>query len=204
VDRLAHYPFWPREIVDARPDSTAGLNQSSDLELVAEINGGNEAAFAVLYHRHRDWVVNLAWRWTGNRDTALDVLQETFFYLSRKFPGFTLTAKLQTFFYPVVRNLSIAARRKLERFDSRASAEVLAERIESPEPPANSRDQLQAVLATLTEEHREVLLLRFVDGLSLSEISAAMDIPLGTVKSRLHNGLDTLRKDPRTTKLFEE
>jgi RNA polymerase sigma-70 factor, ECF subfamily len=200
VDQLALHPFWPRFTVDARP---AGLNQLTDLELIAFINEGNESAFAALYHRHRDWVVNLAYRWTGDRDLALDVLQETFFYFSRKFPGFRLTAKLQTFFYPVVRNLSIAARRKLERFQS-SDPDDLAKHAAAPAPTANDRDQLHAVLASLSEEHREVLLLRFVDGLSLSEISSAMEIPLGTVKSRLHNSLETLRKDPLTKTFFQE
>jgi RNA polymerase sigma-70 factor (ECF subfamily) len=59
------------------------------------------------------------------------------------------------------------------------------------------------VLAALSEEHREVLLLRFVDGLNLGEIASALEIPLGTVKSRLHNALTTLRKDPRTKTFFE-
>ena len=62
---------------------------------------------------------------------------------------------------------------------------------------------LQFVLATLPEEQREVLRLRFVDGLSLAEVAEAMDIPLGTVKSRLHHALQTLRQDERTRKFFE-
>jgi len=67
-----------------------------------------------------------------------------------------------------------------------------------------SRDEsLTAALALLSDGHREVLLLRFVDGLSLAEIAETMNIPLGTVKSRLHNALETLRNDPRTKGYFE-
>jgi RNA polymerase sigma-70 factor (ECF subfamily) len=55
----------------------------------------------------------------------------------------------------------------------------------------------------LSEEHREVLLLRFVDCLSLAEIAEAIEIPLGTVKSRLHNALELLRQDERTKEFFE-
>ena len=55
----------------------------------------------------------------------------------------------------------------------------------------------------LPETHREVVLMRFVDGLSLDEIATALDIPLGTVKSRLHNALNALRADPRVRKYFE-
>src|SRR5215207_2131069 len=149
--------LWPQDTLDLRPESDDRLSPLSDLELIAAINDGNESAFEILYHRHRDWVVNLAYRWTGDRDIALDVLQETFLYFSKKFPGFRLTAKLQTFFYPVVRNLSIAARRKLERVQSdQSAAESLAEHAAQPEASSGSRDHLQAVLATLSEEHREV------------------------------------------------
>jgi RNA polymerase sigma-70 factor (ECF subfamily) len=49
-----------------------------------------------------------------------------------------------------------------------------------------------------------VLLLRFVDGFSLNEIAEALEIPLGTVKSRLHHALDSLRQDGRTRKFFEQ
>jgi RNA polymerase sigma-70 factor, ECF subfamily len=190
--------------VDAGPGSAANLNSFSDLELIAKINAGDEAAFEILYHRHKDWVVNLACRWTNDRDIALDVLQETFLYFSKKFPGFRLTAKLQTFFYPAVRNLSIAARRKSERYQSQEPLAEAAEPVAALAPATGQSDQLQAVLASLTEEHREVVMLRFVDGLSLGEIATAMEIPLGTVKSRLHNTLETLRNDSRTKTFFEE
>jgi RNA polymerase sigma-70 factor (ECF subfamily) len=59
-------------------------------------------------------------------------------------------------------------------------------------------------LANLTGEHRETLQLRFVEGLSLAEIAEAMDVPLGTVKSRLHHALRTLRDDKRTRSYFDD
>ena len=175
----------------------------SDLELVAAVNGGDPAAFDALYLRHRDWVVALSYRFTGDSDAALDVLQETFLYFLKKFPGFRLTANLKTFLYPAVRNLSIAARRKAARYQ--ATAAELEQLEHAPAPPATGAEggDLGFVLAALPEEQREVLLLRFVDGLSLAEIAEAMDIPLGTVKSRLHNALQTLRQDERTRSFFE-
>lgn len=186
------------------PAERERLNPLSDTELIAAINEGDESAFEALYCRHREWVVNLAYRWTGDRDLALDVLQETFLYFSKKFPGFSLTAKIQTFFYPVVRNLSIAARRNLERFETGETAEQTLSTLPSESPAPDVREQLQAVLSGLGEDHREVLFLRFVDGLSLAEVAAAIGIPLGTVKSRLHNALDHLRHDPRTRSLIDE
>jgi len=177
------------------------LDSRSDLQLIAAINAGDAAAFEVLYFRHRDWVVNLACRFTGSEDLALDVMQETFLYLLRKFPGFRLTANLKTFFYPAVKNLSIGARRKAQRFQSSEAEQVFLENI--ADAPATKPDELGHVLAALPKEQREVLWLRFVDGLSLTEISKAMDIPLGTVKSRMHNALATLRADERTKEFFE-
>lgn len=177
----------------------------TDQDLVAAVNACDAEAFEVLYQRHRDWVVNLAFRFTGDRALALDVLQETFLYLLRKFPGFELTCQLRSFLYPAVRNLSIAARRKAGRCQSDGTE---LDELAAPLPPiadsaAPGFEDLQLVLAGLPPAHREVLLLRFVDGLSLNEIAEAMALPLGTVKSRLHYALESLRVDPRTRQLFE-
>ncbi len=175
-----------------------------DRELVAAINDGDAEAFAVLYQRHRDWTVSLALRFTGDHSLALDVLQETFLYLLKKFPGFELTSQLRTFLYPAVRHLSIAARKKANRSQSDGTG---LDEIELPAPApaadlATARDQLAAALAGLSFDHREVLLLRFADGLDLAEIAEATKVPLGTVKSRLHHALASLRQDPRTRNLF--
>lgn len=176
----------------------------TDHDLIAAVNLGDAGEFEVLYRRHRDWVVNLAFRITGDHALALDVLQETFLYFLKKFPGFTLTCQLRSFLYPAVRNLAIAARRKAERLQS--EDDELPE-LEAPSaaPTGNTaRDQLATVVASLPETHREALLLRFVDGLSLSEIAETLGIPLGTVKSRLHNALDALRRDERTKEFLDQ
>lgn len=173
----------------------------SDEALVEAANRGDVAAFEALYRRYRDWVVRLAYRFTGNRDDALDVLQETFTYLLSKFPGFRLSARMTTFLYPVVKNLSLTSVRKRSRYTS--AEETLREA--AVHPPATgraTRDELAAAVAVLPEAQREVLLMRFVDDMSLAEIAQALSIPLGTVKSRLHNALQTLRKDQRTREYF--
>lgn len=190
---------WP----EARVESQDQLDPRTDAQLVAAINDGDAAAFEVLYFRHRDWVVNLACRFTGSDDLALDVMQETFLYFVQKFPGFRLTANLKTFLYPAVKNLSIAANRKSRRYQSSEAEQTLLANLPSAAATPEIGD-LVVVLANLSEEHREVLLLRFVDGLSLAEIAQAMNIPLGTVKSRLHNALELLRQDPRTKEFFEQ
>jgi RNA polymerase sigma-70 factor, ECF subfamily len=189
--------------VDAQTDPEKPLDTRTDLELIAAMNRGDDGAFEVLYFRYRDWVTSLAFRFTGDDSLALDVLQETFLYFLKKFPGFKLTAELKTFLYPAVKNLSIAARRKAERHQSTVSELVVLENRPVESAAATNPDDLSAVLTGLSEEHREALLLRFVDGLSLGEIAEAMEIPLGTVKSRLHNALRLLRKDSRTKNFFD-
>jgi len=185
-------------------DDPLKSDSRSDQELIAAINDGDSNAFEALYYRYRDWIVSLAYRFTGDRDLALDTLQETFLYFIKKFPGFRLTAQLKTFLYPAVRNLSIAARRKSERFRSDENDTPTIETAITTEPMVNQEESLTAALAVLSDDHREVLLLRFVDGLSLAEIAGSLNIPLGTVKSRLHNALNTLRHDPRTKTYFEQ
>jgi RNA polymerase sigma-70 factor (ECF subfamily) len=189
-------------LLDARVDAQDKLDSRSDLQLIAAINAGDAAAFDALYFRYRDWVAGLAFRFTGSEDLALDVLQETFLYVLRKFPGFKLTAHFKTFLYPAVKNLSISAQQKASRYQSTESEQNFLAGLVSAEQPTAELNELAIVLARLSEEHREALLLRFVDGLELAEIAEAMNIPLGTVKSRLHNALTTLRKDERTREYF--
>lgn len=175
----------------------------SDHELIEMANRGDPDAFEALYYRYRDWVYRLAWRFTGNQADALDALQETFAYLLAKFPGFELTAAMTTFLYPVVKHTSLAIRRKNRRF---ASDDDALDALVAPDPKEDqrSRRELAAVLAVLPEAQRETLLMRFVDGMNLREIASALEIPVGTVKSRLHHALRVLRNDRRTRDYFLE
>jgi len=187
---------------EATPGDNAELR--SDLDLIAAINHGDSAAFEKLYFRYRNWVAALAFRFTGDSNAALDVLQDTFLYVLKKFPGFRLTASFKTFLYPAVRNLSITARQKTARYQASPSDAETLENVAAPATRRESSHELELLLGRLGEEQREVILLRFVDGLSLKEIADAMDVPLGTVKSRLHNGLESLRQDPRVRSYFEK
>ena len=174
----------------------------SDLDLIAAINRGDAGSFETLYRRYRDWVVHLAYRFTGSEDLALDVAQEAFLYFLQKFPGFVLTANLKTFLYPAVKNLSIAARRKSARYQSTPAEQDFLNTLEAAEPGGSAQSSLATALGHLSEEHRETLLLRFVDDLSLAEIAEAMEVPVGTVKSRIHAALSILKRDPRTRAFF--
>jgi RNA polymerase sigma-70 factor, ECF subfamily len=192
ANALTEFPVAMPETPDA----------ASDQQLIAALNAGDADAFEPLYRRYRDWVVVLAHRFTGDENLALDVMQETFLYLLKKFPGFRLTAQMKTFLYPAVKNLSIAARRKTSRTQSTESEQQYLDQLPAAEITFTNFTELSAALANLSEDHREILLLRFVDDLALAEIAAAINIPLGTVKSRLHHALETLRSDERAKDFF--
>jgi RNA polymerase sigma-70 factor, ECF subfamily len=174
----------------------ASNDPRTDVDLIHAANHGDVAAFDVLYFRYRDWVTRLAFRFTGNRDDALDVLQETFAYLVRKMPELTLTAAMTTFLYPVVKNNSLGLLRK-----RRGLAELPDDLPVQAGETVGS--ELPAAIAKLPPGQREVLLMRFVDGMQLNEIATALGIPVGTVKSRLHNAIATLRQDPANKEYFE-
>ena len=158
------------------------------------------AAFELLYRRHRPYVLRVAARFARDRDAALDALQETFTWLLRQFPpigpGLTLAGKLTTLLYPVAKHCALDARRRARR--DTTGIELPDEAAPAAEPPGD----LEAVLASLSDDHREVLVLRFVDGFTLAEIAEALSIPLGTVKSRIHLAVKQLRDDPVARQFF--
>lgn len=213
----------------------------TDEELVALCNAGSAgqaaAAFEALYRRHRAFVFRVALKFVGDHDAALDVLQETFGYLLRKFPptgeGLTLTARLETLLYPVAKHRALDVLRRQRRevpfdwedrhaaHDDSALADgtpshagrtagdtasvvgALTQTEADHTEAALDTDLVAAALAGLSPLHREALTLRFVEGLTLAEIAAALDVPLGTVKSRLSLGVRQLREDPRVKALFD-
>lgn len=175
---------------------------ANDQELIAGMNAGDEQAFEQLYHRHREWAFRMACRICGSEHLAQDVVQEVFRYFLGKFPGFELRCELRTFLYPAIRNLALAALRGSRRFVGGESGAAVIDQLAATvgEPPGNQ--DLQQIIASLSPDHREILLLRFVDGMTLPEISTLVGIPLGTAKSRLHHALAALRSDPKI-KRFE-
>lgn len=170
----------------------------SDAQLIDACNRGDDRAFEVLYRRHRDAVLRIALRFTADREVALDAMQEAFMHLLGRIPGFRLQGRLTTYLYPVVKHAVYAAGRK-RRGLTYTPAPPDREGREDP----TAIDELDAVLAHLSEEHREVVLLRYADGLTLEEIAHALQLPAGTVKSRLHHAVQKLRDDPRVQAYFE-
>jgi len=181
-------------------NSLTEQDDRTDQELVSAANAGEASAFAGIYFRYREWAVNLAFRFTADRDQALDIMQETFLYLLKKFPGFTLTCQMKSLLYPVVKHLALNARAKSSRYQS---GEELFAGLEAPRAEPLDDEALRAALSKLPPHHREVVVLRFIEGLELAEISQSLAVPLGTVKSRLHHALEALRGSPNLREYFE-
>lgn len=178
------------------------LDYRTDAQLFAAINRGDVSAFDTLYRRYADWIHGLAFRFTRNETDALDVLQDAFTYLVNKAPELTLTARATTYLYPVVKHAAITRIRNRDR-EGNLSAEALHSLTAPPDRAAGHLQDLHDVIAHLPETHREVVLMRYVDDMSQDEIAVALGIPVGTVKSRLHHAIRTLRNDPRTRNHFQ-
>ena len=177
------------------------LDYRSDEQLFAAMNRGDGSAFETFYARYRDFVHNLAWRFTGHQADALDALQATFEHLLQKIPNLTLSAKATTYLYTIVRSIAVShirQRRRAGSLSEREEASLTAPPAATPESLAD----LAVVLRRLPEAQREVVLMRYVDDMPLEDIAVALGIPLGTVKSRLHHALATLRADERTRRYF--
>ncbi len=179
----------------------------SDADLVQACNQDDATsaarAFEVLYRRHKDYVIRVALRFVPDNDSALDVLQETFSYLLQKFPpsgpGLTLTANLTTLLYPVAKNSAISLLRKAKRFPTSDTLQP----DELPAATASRCNDIQPLLGELSDERQEVIMLRFVDDMSLQEIASSLQIPVGTVKSRLHLAIKQLRDSPEVKKMLD-
>lgn len=169
----------------------------SDAELLAAFRRGDAGAFERLYHRHRGFVLRVALRFCDRDEhEAFDVLQEAFTWLVRKAPTLRLRHPLPTLLYPVVRHLARDRRRRRERDpEPLLHPDELASPLPGEDPtPAPADEALGDWLRGLGPLQREVLTLRFGDDLSLDEIADALDVPLGTVKSRLHHAIRQLRE----------
>ena len=187
----------PLHFPDQRPDSL----------LIALAARGDKDAFSALYRRHRGYVGRVAQRFTGDTNESLDVTQETFICLYRKVPTLKLTAKLTTYLYPIVKNIALSRRRKqrgrtlLAEDDREAGGGAVDPRAAAP---GGGPRPIEVAVAKLPEGQREVLLMRFVDDMQMREIASALNIPIGTVKSRLFEAVRNLRAQEGIEELFVE
>lgn len=192
-----------------------------DAELVQACRDPNsdafERAFEALYQRYRDRVYGIAYRITGNSVDALDAVQEGFALLFRKISGFRFGAMFSTWLFRLVVNCSI----DLVRARAVRARPMNLESVPESESPigseidpqvAASRSELggfvQAALNRISPKLRAVLALRYLEGMSYDELCVALDVSMGTVKSRLaraHVAMEgVLRRDPVLQVHFDE
>lgn len=175
-----------------------GAARRADQALLEALVAGRAGAFEALYGHAAPFVHRVALRVCGQASDAADVTQEVFLHLFDVAPRLRLTGRLTSYLYPVTVRLARRARERAGRFQGDedalrgALAELAAPRAGGPGVEAEAA--LEEALRTLTPEQRETLLLRTVDELSVVEAAAALGIPEGTVKSRLHGALGALRR----------
>lgn len=169
--------------------------------------GGLDGPFRNLYEQYKDRVYNVCYRITGNATDALDASQETFGIMFRKIGEFRFESKLSSWVYRIAVNASIDMKRRqsarwlssLEGAEARTDRprpEPDDERTEAPIAAASRRElelEIQRAISRLSPKMRAITVLRYVENLSYEEISDALQISIGTVKSRLaraHQALD--------------
>ena len=186
------------------PSSSAAVPPGSDDDaaLVAAATAGDRQAFATLVERHQGRILALLERLTGCHEQARDLAQETFVSAYRKLSSFAGRSAFSTWLYRIACNHAAAAGRRRRP----VAAPLGADGGGVAEPAAPSADvsarlerqelarQVTAALDRLEDRYREVVVLADMQDTSYEEISAVLDIPLGTVRSRLHRGRLELRR----------
>lgn len=177
------------------------LDQLADEDLMQLVRRGDAAAFESVYDRHATAAFSLAYRMTGRRQTAEEVVQEAFLSLWRSGARYDRSrGSVRTWVLGIVHNRAIDALRRATVHDRRrASDEGLEERFEAPErtdAEAARREEAREVRAALDElpaEQSRVIELAYFGGFSHSEIAAMLEQPIGTVKGRMRLGLQKMR-----------
>jgi RNA polymerase sigma-70 factor (ECF subfamily) len=196
--------------MSAHMDDDTRAPEDEDIEYVVQCQKGDTEAFAVIVERHQKKMLNMAYRMTGNYEDACDVVQEAFLSAYRSLKTFRRESRFSTWLYRIVVNhtktrlqqLKIRSRYEDSAIDDPPAAEgakslhpmtsgdvPLIEQIEKRE----LNERVQKCIGTLDDEHREVLVLRDIQGFSYDEIRDILHIPEGTVKSRLFRARTALK-----------
>lgn len=177
------------------------LSHLADEDLMQLVRKGEAQAFELVYERHATAAFSLAYRMTGTRNVAEDVVQEAFLSLWRSGARYDRTrGSVRTWVLGIVHNRAIdALRRHLVHERRRASDEGLEERFDSGERvdvEAARRGEAREVreaIESLPPEQSKVIELAYFGGFSHSEIAEMLETPIGTVKGRMRLGLEKLR-----------
>jgi RNA polymerase sigma-70 factor (ECF subfamily) len=187
--------------------SRAKLQQLSDEDLMEHFQSGYEQAFNLLVERYQDRLHNFLYRYTHNHKDCEDLVQETFFRVFRSRHSYERIAKFSTWMYTIAINLAKSLYKKKKRMtkvtihkdpdDSEDRPMKLEDPDILPDDVLHEKmcmDELEKALMELSEDFREVVVLRDIQQLSYDEISEIADLPMGTVKSRINRGRAKLQE----------
>lgn len=176
---------------------------ATDEALAQQAQAGQVDAFAPLVERHHGPLVNFLHRMTGDRGLAEDLAQEAFFKATRALHQYDPARPFKPWLYAIATNLArnYYGQAELRHTDSASDHEATWENLpaHAPSPEehwqtAEDERQVQSALLRLPAHQREVILLRYHHHHSLADIAALLNIPEGTVKSRLSLGIKRLRE----------
>lgn len=163
-------------------------------DLIRRCRQGDELAWAWVYREHSPRVARFLRRMLGPDNAVDDLVQVVFVELFSTLDRFRGDAKLSTWLYGIARNVAgkhiRTESRHRRRVDALAASQQEPRRVSSVHGAAEARAELEAlesVLATLDDKHRAVWVMREVEELSTEEVAEALDLPPGTVRSRLFN-----------------
>ncbi len=164
---------------------------AEDVALLNRYLAGDIAAFDELVRAHEDRVLGICLRIMGDRDAALDAVQETFLTVFRKADRYEAKAAFSTWLYRVAVNTCYDQLRKAKR----RRAEPLPETTDPADPRGSDpfesvelRPDIERALLAIPVEFRSAVVLVDLQGLSLEQASHILDVPIGTVKSRVFRG----------------
>lgn len=178
----------------------ASVSHSQDKELVLKLQQGDLEALGKLYDRHRRMVYATALAISGEPELAADLLQDVFLRLHRFAHRIDPKRPLEPWLYRMTANLSYSTLKRRSRLVKclRELGEVLVREFKPTPHHIAERDEqwemVRRAVAGLPLPKRVVVVLYYVNDLSVQEISEVLDVPVGTVKSRLHYGRVELKK----------
>jgi len=170
-----------------------------DRELVRRTQSGDRQAFEQLLDRYEARIYRMALRATGNPADAEDVTQEIFLGIYRNIGAFVGRSSFSTWVYRVAMNhcLEFRRKRRLDTVPIEDQERLVSMRQQDDPVICASRtetaDRVNAALRSLSDKHRDVVTLHEMQGLTYQECAEVLDVPVGTVKSRLFNAFAQLR-----------
>ncbi len=185
------------------------MTNESDIQLIDQTLTGNPRAFDELVIRYQDRLVHSLEHVLGSRDDAMDVAQQAFVLAWRKLSSFRRESQFYSWLYRIARNVAISRSRRhqvvsgsLDQMLDGATFEPADDRNgTAPESALEQAEQarlVQQALQRVSEEFRQPLVLKEIDGFSYEEIAEILEIPLGTVRSRIFRArqemIDILRR----------